>query len=93
VIFGVLLDLSPLGTALEISPCQVAQRLLGRGNEASSTSASKASRTLLGRCAPMPLRGASPELYVIACSPPGHRSHRACPWSCCRSPILWQSGR
>src|SRR5215467_1009536 len=37
MILRILLDLSPLGTTLEISPCQVAQRLLGRGNEALRT--------------------------------------------------------
>src|SRR5215813_15016980 len=37
VILGLLPDLSPLGTAFEISPCQVAQRRLGRGNEALRT--------------------------------------------------------
>src|SRR5262249_8457580 len=46
VIFGVLLDLSPLGTTLEISPCQVAQRLLGRGNEALRTLAVQIERRL-----------------------------------------------
>jgi len=46
VILGVLLDLSPLGTTLEISPCQVAQRLLGRGNEALRTQAVQIERRL-----------------------------------------------
>src|SRR5215468_9518078 len=46
VILGVLLDLSPLGTTLEISPCQVAQRLLGRGNEALRSEAVQIERRL-----------------------------------------------
>src|SRR5215510_9276033 len=41
-----LASLHPLGTSLEISPCQVAQRLLGRGNEALRTQAVQIERRL-----------------------------------------------